>query len=447
MRHLVEGTAHGVAGQGGGTAGVQLMHQVVEYPVVVQHILVVLGGDGDLVAQAPHEDGRVVIILDDQLLHLADCIFPAIRHMFGNIGNFRPDDHACLITQVVEILVMLVMGQTDGIGADLPDQGHVGIVVLLMQGISDALPVLMAADTPQGIAAAVEEKALLRIHMEIPGTETGGDRIHLLAVYRQHGLAGIEEGIFQSVPQVHIPNLDIRVGTLADGNRIALSVLNGDSDCAVLCVMPGANPDKSILTLDLRMNGDTRTAEIVQVKVVPVDNNQLHVPVDAAIEGEVRLLGVHPVVDGVVHLHGKVVLIFQKRRHIAAEGGVPAVVGHGHGTVHNDLRGGIHARKFQINTFVRTEFRCGKALFIDTFAPPVIISPVLTILIVPGMGNIYMMNTPRTTTKSPIAIQIIRLSHCIFDPHFLDTDLQISWLLCMKYIMFVMPQETPGASL
>ena len=68
--HRIEGAAHGVAGQGGKAAGISLMDQVIQDVVVVQHVLLLLGGDGDLVGHAPADDAGVVVVLLNELLHL-----------------------------------------------------------------------------------------------------------------------------------------------------------------------------------------------------------------------------------------------------------------------------------------------------------------------------------------------------------------------------------------
>ena len=122
--------------QGGQADGIHLMHQVVEDPVVFQQIGILFALHGDLVAQAPHADGGVVIALGHKLGHLADGVFPAAGHVLGDIGDLRPDDQARLVAQVIEILVVLVMGQPDGGGAHLQDQLHVFFVVFGQQGVA-----------------------------------------------------------------------------------------------------------------------------------------------------------------------------------------------------------------------------------------------------------------------------------------------------------------------
>ena len=75
--------------------------------------------------------------------------------MFGNIRDFRPDHQAGLVAQIVEILIVLIMGEADRIGPNLTDELHVLLMVLLRDGIAQSLPVLMAGYAAQGIAAAV----------------------------------------------------------------------------------------------------------------------------------------------------------------------------------------------------------------------------------------------------------------------------------------------------
>ena len=60
----------------------------------------------------------------------------------------------------------------------------------------------MAGAAPQGIAAAVEKEALLRVDLEPPAAEAGADLISAV----QGGGGGIEIGIVHAVPQPDIFN-------------------------------------------------------------------------------------------------------------------------------------------------------------------------------------------------------------------------------------------------
>ena len=54
------------------------------------------------------------------------------------------------ITQVVEILVMLIVGQSDGIGAHLLYQLQIFLMLFPGDGPAHVLPILVAANTTQG---------------------------------------------------------------------------------------------------------------------------------------------------------------------------------------------------------------------------------------------------------------------------------------------------------
>ena len=68
-------------------------------------------------------------------------------------------------------------------------------------------------------------------------------------------------------------------------------------------------------------------AKVSQRNVVFVHHQQAHIPVDAAVEGEVCFLGVNAVVDAVVHPHRELVFCLQQLRDLCPEGGVAAVMG------------------------------------------------------------------------------------------------------------------------
>ena len=166
VSNRVKGSAHSIARKGGGTAGVHLVNKIVKDLMVFHHILLILGGYGNLVGDTPNADRGVVIALYNKLLHLADGIFSTVRHMLGNIGDLCPYDHTVLVAEVIEILVVLIVGKTNGVGTNLTDHLHIGIVVLLGNCITDALPVLVTTYATKGIGLAVKEEAVLRVHAE-----------------------------------------------------------------------------------------------------------------------------------------------------------------------------------------------------------------------------------------------------------------------------------------
>lgn len=96
--------------------------------------------DGNFVGKSPETDGRVVDILQNQLLHLLHGIFMGFRviALAADIGNFRPDNKAVFITGIVKVLAVLIVGKPHRIGAKLRNQG--GVCVMLFSGKGISLP-------------------------------------------------------------------------------------------------------------------------------------------------------------------------------------------------------------------------------------------------------------------------------------------------------------------
>ena len=157
----------------GGKAGlIHFVAEIVEDAVVFHKIL---GGtaDGYFVAQPPYNDGRMVIVLDYKLGHLADGVLPSGGHMLRDIGYLCPDNKTALIAKVIEILVVLIMGKADGGAAHFADKIHILFVVLGEKRITDAPAVLMTAYAAERILFSVENKALVGVDFEAAAAEAG----------------------------------------------------------------------------------------------------------------------------------------------------------------------------------------------------------------------------------------------------------------------------------
>src|SRR5699024_3308259 len=158
---------HGDLGHGGHAAGVQALGQGVDLTQVLAQVLAVFA-DEDLVGDAPEEDGGVVVVLGHQLGHLAEGVVVGLLagDEAADEGDLGPEDEAGVVAQVVEILVVLVVGQADGVGAHLFDEGEVLLVVGAADGPALVQPVLMAGDAVQGDVFAVEPEAGVGVHVE-----------------------------------------------------------------------------------------------------------------------------------------------------------------------------------------------------------------------------------------------------------------------------------------
>ena len=93
--------------------------------------------------------------------------------MLGNIGDFSPDNESVLIAQVIEILIMLVVRQSDGVGAHFQQQCHIFVMFLFCQRTSKSLPILMAGSTAKPVGFTVEKEPFSRVESNAPATKTG----------------------------------------------------------------------------------------------------------------------------------------------------------------------------------------------------------------------------------------------------------------------------------
>ena len=154
---------------------------------------------------------------------------------------------------------------------------------------------------------------------------------------------------------------------------------------------------------------------MIHVEALFVHHDQVHVPVHAAIEGEVRFLGVHPVIHAVVGDHRQGVFGFmQDGCDFLAEGGISAVVMQDFLSIQRYVGSGVYPPEFQVHAFrVRVIGRRVEYLSIDAAPPPVIVAAVLAVHRVPGVGQIdgdFLFVRP---DEEPALVQGFTLSHSI----------------------------------
>ena len=148
--------------------------------------------------------------------------------------------------------------------------------------------------------------------------------------------------------------------------------------------------------------------------MVFVHHQQAHIPVDAAVEGEVRFLGVNAVVDAVVHLYRELVFCLQQFRDLCPEGGVAAVMGAELLTVQQYGGAGVDALKLQPYLLLcRVVHRCCKAGAVGAAAPPVIVAAVLTVPGVPCMGQLYGSGDAVRAGELPVLHELCNTTHPI----------------------------------
>ncbi len=268
----------------------------------------------------------------------------------------------------------------------------------------------------EGISASVEKEPLLRVHGKGTHAEPGGHLVHLLPVHRQRGLAGVEIGVLHAVPQAHVGHGQGDVGPRPKGRDLPPGVQKPDLHLSAVHLMEGLHPDPAVLTVHGGRDLEAGTTEIVHVEVVLVHDHQQHIPVNPAVEGEVRLLRVHPVVAAVVRVDGEGVVLLENIRHIPAEGGVAPVVGPHLRPVELHLGGGVHPLELQVYPLVRPEVRPGKAFLVDARTPPVVVPAVLAVDGVPGVGHIHRPRLTVRAREGPALVQVYYRSHSLVLP-------------------------------
>ena len=332
--------------------------------------------------------------------------------MLGNVGDLRPDDHAGLVAEVVEVLVVLIVGKADRVRAKLLDQLHVLVVHLAGDGIAQRLAILMAGNAMQRIVASVEEEALLRVNVKAAHAEALAYLVLHIAVQHEANHAGVEIRVAHAVPEVGVFQRDRGVIALAGQYLAACGVENAELDLAV-ALGQGLDLDVSVRAVDGRGDLHTAAAQMAERDVVLVDDDQRDVAVDAAVKGEVRLLGVDTVVLAVVDVDSQLVRLVQQRRDVGAEGGVAAVVGHDLVAVQHDFRAGVDALELQPDLLgLGVEGRRGEPCFVGAGAAPIIIAAVLTIDVVPGVRQIDGDGLAVRAGELPVFHQLGRASHC-----------------------------------
>ena len=327
----------------------------------------------------------MVVVLDDQLFHLGQGVGTAVGHVHGDVGDLCPDDKTLFIAQVVEIRCVLIVCQPDGVGAHFQNDGDILLHHFFGQGIAHTLTVLMAGNAAQGIAAAVQDKALLGVKLKFPAAEPGGS---FLAI-AQLGRDDVKEGVVHAIPQM---------GIVQGENSLCSAVFHRGGDALAfqrkgyaLCAHHGSfHGDLDGLggkVGDDRGHLQRRCAISGQGKVLCRDDVQGHIPVNAAVEGKVCLLGVHGVVVAVVHGNCQQIFLFEVVGQVHPEGRVAALVLGKLFPV--QVNGGGHGCAVQLQNSLaacRDGGLC-QGQCIPAGAAVVIVAAVLTVHRVPGVGQ------------------------------------------------------------
>ena len=351
----------------------------------------------------------MVVVLHDEFFHLGQRVGAAIVHVHRDVGNFRPDDKTLFIAQVVECLRVLVVGKTDGVGAHFQNQRHILFHHLFGNGYARTLAVLMAGNAAQGIGAAIQDKALLRVDFKLAATEAGGRGLTVV----QPCSHSVKVRVVKAVPQVGVLEREHSLSStvLYGGGRLLPVQRKGDA------LRPHNERFHSHFTAaGVQIGHDRRylnghSAVFGQCKVRGGHNMQRYIAVNAAVEGEVGLLRVDGIVVAVVNgNHQLICAVVQGIGDVHAEGGVAALVLGHFLTVQTDNCSHSYAVKLQNRAPAVGQLRFLQCTGVAAGAAVVVVAAVLTVHGVPGVGQGDWL-AMTFLGKSPAGVQQNCLAH------------------------------------
>ena len=321
------------------------------------------------------------------------------------------------------MLVMLVVGKTHRIGADLADQLDILLVHGRRERVADALPVLVAGDAVQRVAPAIQEEALLRIEGEAPHAEACAHLVEHRAILGQElCLSCIEVGVLESIPAVRAFEHERHIRAGARGHTCSVRIEDADLRLAASGVRtrdPGPHLDRHIPVpvMHLRHHMDARRASISKLEMRLRYHDQLHVAIDSSVEREVCLLRIHAIIDGIVDCHLELVCSPCRSQHVRGidpEGRISTIMVGKQMSVDRHVGRGIDAAEFEpcLHGGSVEAVRDLEAAPVGAGATPVVVSSILAILGVPGMRYIDLNRFPRRACELPALVQIKTIAHC-----------------------------------
>ena len=235
------------------------------------------------------------MVLDNEFPHLVQRVLPSAGHMLGDIGDLGPNHHAPLVAQIIEELVVLVVGQADGVGTHLTDQVYIPDMVFFREGIAHAPAVLMAGNTVQRVALSVEEEPPVGVNFVTAEAEPAADRVQQGIAQQQFRRQGVQIGIPASLPQVGRSHF--QPGGARGCGHLVGHLPRGIPDGITHrgAFRRAADPAFHLYPA-VGFRGDVQPAAAVvgQVKVGGGQADHIHVPVQTAVKGEVCHLGITP---------------------------------------------------------------------------------------------------------------------------------------------------------
>ena len=132
----------------------------------------------------------------------------------------------------------------------------------------------------------------------------------------------------------------------------------------------------------------------------------VYISVDTAVEGEVSHLRIAEFVSGVVGSYNKkVFVLYVVTVNFYTEGGIAAVVSDKLFTVEEYLSGGVYCLKLNICYLVDGKLFLFESLYKITLCTQVVVTAVLAVLFVPGIGKVECAPIGRVCGRNFLCIK------------------------------------------
>jgi hypothetical protein len=340
--------------------------------------------------------------------------------VLGNIGDLRPDNETALVTEIIEILVVLIVSKTNGGCANLANEVDIFLVMLGKKRVTYTPSVLVTGYAAEGIFLAVENEAAIGIDFERTAAEAVANVVKNLTVFYDFNLAAVEVGVASAVPEMHVLKLEIHnaVGALLADKLRAIRIVYSVLDRRALCGMPVLDLDIGIGAVYGRSYGNSRTSEIFKIEVVLVYADKVYVTVKTAVEGKVRHLGINLFVRRVVNGYKEDVLIRKRVGKLYPEGGITAVVVSKLLAVKIYIGRGVCALDLKIIFVRHGKSRLGERSRVISHTAEVVVAAVLTVDRVPGVRKRDMLALGQLSEvfnlflgEYPLAVYVYNVSH------------------------------------
>ena len=116
----------------------------------------------------------MIVVLVNEFFHLQNTVLVGVGRVThaADKRNFSPNNKSHFIAEIVEILTVLVMGKTNGVGAHFFYKACVHFVVCQSQGIAKSKKILMTGNTTQWCQYSIEIEPFFRVYVELSETMT-----------------------------------------------------------------------------------------------------------------------------------------------------------------------------------------------------------------------------------------------------------------------------------